>query len=96
MINWSDPDYVAAGQFYALVQSVSIKCADSAVTTVTPNMTSYVYGGNRSDTSPTILYTNRTSLLNAAGRIAPIMGGVSGFILALGMGVVLAVNALLL
>ncbi|KAF8183118.1 glycoside hydrolase family 16 protein [Pholiota molesta] len=96
MINWSDPDYVAAGQFYALVQSVSIKCADSAVTTVTPNMTSYVYGGNRSDTSPTILYTNRTSLLNAAGRMAPIMGGVSGFILALGMGIVLAVNALLL
>jgi len=96
MINWDDPDYKAAGQFYALVQSVTVKCADSQVTTVTSNDTSYVYGGNRSATLPTILYTNQSSLLNAAGRIAPIMGGVSGSILALGMGVVLVVNALLL
>ena len=96
MINWNDPDYKAAGQFYALVKSVSVQCSDSAVTTLTSNITSYVYGGNRSDTSPTILYTNRTSLLNGAGRIAPIMGGVSGSLLALGMGVILGVNALLL
>ena len=96
MIDWSDPDYVAAGgQFYALVQSVDIKCSDAAVTTVTSNMTSYVYSGNRSAATPTILYTNQSFLLNGGGRIAPI-GGVGGALLALCLGAILAVNAVLL
>ncbi|KAF8965022.1 glycoside hydrolase family 16 protein [Flammula alnicola] len=96
MINWNDPDYVAAGQFYALVKSVSVKCTNAQVVSPTSNITSYVYGGNRSDTSPTIIYSNRTSLLNAAGRIAPVMGSMGGALLALGLGMVLGVNALLL
>lgn len=96
MINWADPDYVAAGgQFYALVQSVDIKCADAAVTTVTSNTTSYVYGGNRSAATPTILYTNQSSMLNGGGRTAPV-GGLGGALLALGLGAILAVNAVLL
>ena len=29
LIDWNDPDYKAAGHFYALVESVSVACADS-------------------------------------------------------------------
>jgi len=96
MINWADPDYKAAGQFYALVKSVTIKCTNAQKVSALSNITSYVYGGNRSDAAPTIIYSNRTSMLNAAGRISPVVGSLSSALLALGMGVVLGVNALLL
>lgn len=96
MINWADPDYKAAGQFYALVNSVTIKCTNAQSVSPSSNITSYVYGGNRSDTAPTIIYSNRTTMLNAAGRISPVVGSLSSALLALGMGVVLGVNALLL
>jgi len=98
MINWNDPDYVSAGHFYALVKSVSIKCLGSQPVAANSNITSYVYGGNRSDTAPSIIYSNRTTLLNAAsGRFGtPVVGSVGGMMLALGMGVVLGINALLL
>ncbi|KJA25634.1 glycoside hydrolase family 16 protein [Hypholoma sublateritium FD-334 SS-4] len=77
MIDWADPDYVAAGgQFYALVQSVDIN-------------------GNRSAATPTILYTNESSMLNGGGRTAPV-GGLGGALLALSLGAILAVNAVLL
>jgi len=96
MINWADPDYKAAGQFYALVKSVTIKCMNAQSVSASSNITSYVYGGNRSDAAPTIIYSNRTTMLNAAGRISPVVGSLGSALLALGMGVVLGVNALLL
>jgi beta-glucanase (GH16 family) len=95
MINWQDPDYVSAGHFYALVNSVTIKCADPQ--TVTANTTSYVFSGNRSDTSPTILYTNHSTMVNGAlGKFEAAGINIGGLLVALGMGVVLSVNALLL
>jgi hypothetical protein len=96
MINWDDPDYKAAGQFYALVKSVAIKCTNAQPVSASSNITSYVYGGNRSDAAPTIIYSNRTSLLNAAGRISPGVGSWGSAMLGLGLGVFLGLNALLL
>jgi len=96
MINWDDPDYKAAGQFYALVKSVTIKCTNAQPVSASSNITSYVYGGNRSDTAPKIIYSNRTTLLNAAGRVVPAVGGFGSAVLGLGLGVVLGLNALLL
>jgi len=67
MINWSDPDYLAAGHFYAFVDSVSIKC--STALAVAPDSTSYVYGANDTSGIPTILATNQTTTLNGAGSL---------------------------
>jgi len=98
MIDWNDPDYVSAGHFYALVHSVAIKCTGTQPVSATSNLTSYVYGGNRSDTAPTIIYSNSSTMVNAAsGRFGtPVVGSVGGILVALGMGVALGVNALLL
>ncbi|PPQ80560.1 hypothetical protein CVT25_001594 [Psilocybe cyanescens] len=98
MINWDDPDYKSAGQFYAIVHSVSINCTGTQTVAANSNITSYVYSGNRLDTNPTILYSNRSTLLNAAsGRFGtPVVGSLGGMLLALGLGAVLSVNALLL
>jgi beta-glucanase (GH16 family) len=96
MINWADADYKAAGQFYALVKSVTIKCTNAQPVSASSNITSYVYGGNRSDATPKIVYSNRTTLLNAAGRIAPVVGSFDSAVLGLGLGVVLGLNAFLL
>jgi len=96
MINWADADYKAAGQFYALVKSVTIKCTNAQPVSASSNITSYVYGGNRSDATPKIIYSNRTTLLNAAGRIAPVVGSFDSVVLGLGLGVVLGLNAFLL
>jgi len=95
MINWNDPDYQAAGHFYALVNSVSIQCADAQNVSAIPNITSYVYGGNASNHNiPIILLSNRTTLLKgSAGRAVPLQGGM---MLTLGLGLILALNALLL
>ncbi|KAF9558078.1 hypothetical protein CPC08DRAFT_764186 [Agrocybe pediades] len=95
MINWQDPDYVAAGNFYAQYQSVTIKCTGTQQVAPSSDLVSYVYGGNRSDPAPTILYSNRTTLLNAAsGRFGT--GGTGTVLVALVMGAVMGVNALLL
>ncbi|KAG5646354.1 hypothetical protein DXG03_003677 [Asterophora parasitica] len=65
LINWKDPDYVAAGHFYALVKSVTIKCGDSASRPA--NITAYKYGANATAETPAISFTNQTTLLNGAG-----------------------------
>lgn len=70
MINFDDPDYKAAGQFYALVKSVSIKCADPQKPGV--NMTSYRYGTNATANTPTVAFSNSSTLLNGAGVTAGI------------------------
>ena len=63
MINWQDPDYVSAGHFYALVNKVTVKCADP--TTPGVNITGYRYGSNTTAMTPSISFTNETTLLNS-------------------------------
>lgn len=64
LIDWNDPDYKAAGHFYALVESVSVTCADSK--TNPANATSYVYGQNSSAFSPSVAVSNQSTVTNAA------------------------------
>jgi len=96
MINWQDPDYVSAGHFYAQYHSVTIKCTGTQKVAAGSDLVSYVYGGNRSDPAPTIVYSNRTTLLNAASGRFGAVGGTGTMLVALAMGAVLGVNALLL
>jgi len=63
MINWQDPDYVSAGHFYALVNKVTVKCADP--TAAGANITGYRYGSNTTTLTPSISFTNETTLLNS-------------------------------
>ncbi|KAJ3772042.1 glycoside hydrolase family 16 protein [Lentinula raphanica] len=66
MINWQDSDYVSAGHFYALVQSVTVKCADPQ--SPGANITSYVYGSNQTTDTPTVAFSNQTTI-NGAGHL---------------------------
>jgi beta-glucanase (GH16 family) len=95
MIDWTTSDYTAAGQYYALVNSVEIKCTNAQTVPANSDIVSYSYAGNRSSTNPTIVYTNHTTLLNAAGRLSPV-GGATTAVFALVMGLVLALNAVVL
>lgn len=79
MIDWNDPDYKAAGQFFVLVKSVSVKCSNlpslvSSSNSTAANITSYVYTGNGTNGVPALAYTNRSTDLNAAGRGMNILG----------------------
>lgn len=65
MIDWKDPDYVSAGHFYALVNSITVKCGDPQAPGV--NITSYKYGTNTTAETPSIAFSNQTTLLNGAG-----------------------------
>ncbi|KAI8972848.1 concanavalin A-like lectin/glucanase domain-containing protein [Trametes punicea] len=60
LIDWNDPDYQAAGHFYALVSSVSVVCADAS--TNPPDAQSYVYGKNVSAYTPEVDVTNKTTI----------------------------------
>jgi len=65
MINWQDPDYVANGnQFTVTVSKVTVKCNDPLQ--ITNNTVSYVYGANDTTGVPTVLASNKTTLLNGA------------------------------
>lgn len=90
LINWNDPDYVAAGHFYALVNSVSVECADSSSNP--SNAQSYVYGKNASAFTPAVDVTNQTTVTNAAPRA---FGGVSGVWSMLAAGAAMALGAML-
>ncbi|KAI0828678.1 concanavalin A-like lectin/glucanase domain-containing protein [Trametes gibbosa] len=91
MINWDDPEYKAAGHFYALVSSVSIECADTASNP--SNAQSYVYGKNASAFTPAVDVTNQTTINNGAmGRMGAVGSGVWGALVA---GAMLAVGAVL-
>jgi len=63
LINWNDPDYVQNGHFSALVSSVTVKCNDP--TPPSGSVTSYVYGKNASAFTPSIAFSNETTI-NAA------------------------------
>jgi len=91
MINWNDPDYVSAGHFYALFQSVSVQCNDPTL----PNAsdTSYVYGTNSSLDTPSIAFSNASTINGASALI-----GVSASMMSmwLGMMATLVVGGLIL
>lgn len=76
MIDWSDPDYTAAGQFYATVQSVEVKCNNQQTGV---NLTSYVYENSSSIAEPLIAYTNRSTSLKG-GAMGAAVGGMHGVI----------------
>ncbi|KAJ8507677.1 hypothetical protein ONZ45_g9967 [Pleurotus djamor] len=86
MINWDDPDYKSAGNFYTLVKSVSIKCSDP--TKPGPNITSYVYGANATANTPAIAFSNKTTSLNGAGSLRPVGAGLGGLLGMMGLWVV--------
>ncbi|KAF8735906.1 hypothetical protein AX14_001284 [Amanita brunnescens Koide BX004] len=65
MINWNDPDYQSAGHFYALVESVTVQCADP--TPPGPNVTSYVYLSNNA-TDVDIGFSNASTFISGAPR----------------------------
>lgn len=71
LIDWNDPDYVSAGHFYSYLKKVDIKCADSPPS---PDLISYVYGGNSSKSTPGITFSNLTTLGNGAFSSAGIPG----------------------
>ncbi|KAM6503356.1 glycoside hydrolase family 16 protein [Amanita muscaria] len=63
MINWNDPDYQAAGHFYALVKSVTVQCADPVAPG--PNITSYVYQSNNT-ANLSVAFSNASTLISGA------------------------------
>jgi beta-glucanase (GH16 family) len=62
-INFNDPDFVAAGHFYASVKDVTVKCADPQ--TPGSNITGYVYGTGASSTKPSVSFTNASTLVKS-------------------------------
>ncbi|KAG8216933.1 glycoside hydrolase family 16 protein [Butyriboletus roseoflavus] len=84
LIDWANPDYISAGtlyhlrfvtsahdwpgHFYALFQSVSVQCNDT--TAPGPGITSYVYGPNSTLDTPSIAFSNASTLLNGASSFS--------------------------
>jgi len=96
MINWDDADYKAAGHFYTVVNKVTITCTNAQTVAAGSNITSYVYGGTKDQSkTPTILYSNHSTLLGGAGRSVPALG-LRGIFVSLLLGTLLGINALLL
>ena len=96
MINWDDPDYKAAGHFYALVNKVTVKCSAAQAPPSASDITSYVYSGSKNQsTTPTITFSNHSTLLNGTGRLVPAVG-LGGISFGVVMSLLLGINALLL
>lgn len=70
-----------------MVKSVSVKCGDPEKPGA--NMTSYVYGANETTNTPSVAFSNQTTLLNGASPMGGMDLRVSG-----ALSVVLAVVAL--
>ncbi|KAG8692668.1 hypothetical protein FRC09_011048, partial [Ceratobasidium sp. 395] len=87
-INWNDPDYIAAGQFSAIVSEVTVKCAPMTGMKNSSAMTSYVYGTNDSAGVPTVQVTNQSTMLG--GAVSSVRVGQS-FWLGLSVGMLCAV-----
>ena len=99
MIDWTDPDYVAAGHFYTLIQSVAINCSDPAGS-VPAGAESYAYGANTTADGggggggggelevPSVQVTNRTTVMN--GALPERGAGIAAW--RLGVGVVLVLG----
>ncbi|KAI0760422.1 concanavalin A-like lectin/glucanase domain-containing protein [Fomes fomentarius] len=92
VINWDDPDYKSAGHFYALVESVEVKCADSSSRSA--DAVSYVYGQNASAFTPSVAVSNETTV-NGAGALRSTLAGSSAMWTALTAGAAMALGAFL-
>jgi len=66
MINWSDPDYEAAGHFYSYVKSVSITCAPLPSGGNSSDATSWIYTANNTKGIPQVFVSNSSTMVNAA------------------------------
>jgi hypothetical protein len=75
LINWNDPDYTAAGHFYALVSGVNITCHDPAQASAPAGTISYVYGKNSSADTPSVALSNATTINGAAGVVVGVKDG---------------------
>ena len=93
MIDWNDPDYVAAGHFYALVSGVNVTCHDPASASAPANTQSYVYGQNASAFSPSVAVTNETTVNGESTLRA--LAGTSAMWTALTAGAAMALGAFL-
>ncbi|GJJ14898.1 hypothetical protein Clacol_009168 [Clathrus columnatus] len=63
-IDWSNPDYLAAGDFYSIVESVTVECA-ALPEDAPPNAQSFVYGPNVTRgpiSAPAVLITNQSTI----------------------------------
>jgi len=70
MIDWTDPDYVSAGnQFYARFKSIKVECNDPAGS-VPADGASYVFGANVTTAEglaiPAVSVTNQSTIINGA------------------------------
>jgi len=79
MIDWTDPDYVAAGnQYFARFKSIKIECNDPAGS-VPAGGVSYVYGANMTTPEglqvPSIAVTNQSTVIN--GAVSDMLSGMS-------------------
>ena len=75
-----------SGHFYALVSSVTVKCADPQA--AGPNITSYVYGSNVTTDTPGIAYSNQSTLINAANPVRVVSPGIRvAIVIVLGLAV---------
>ena len=64
MIDWTNSDYTAAGgQYQALIESVTVVCADP--TSPPSGTTSYVYGSNSSTNTPSISFSSAITTINS-------------------------------
>lgn len=57
----------SSGHFYALVSSISVKCADPQ--SPSANITSYVYGTNGTTYTPNVAFSNQSTLINGADLV---------------------------
>ena len=69
---------IGSGHFYALFQSVSVQCNDP--TTPDPDVTSYVYGSNATLDTPSISFSN-ASTINSARALSG-ANGIHGVLVA--------------
>lgn len=65
MINWQDPDYIASGHFFMRFNKITVKCGDSPPAGVS----SYKYGGNSTAYTPTISFSNDSTILGVGGGV---------------------------
>lgn len=84
--------FFSAGHFYALFQSVSVQCNDP--TTPSASDTSYMYGANSSLDTPSIAFSNASTMINGAPALIGMSTGTMS--MWLGVSVALALGGLVL
>ncbi|KZV92477.1 hypothetical protein EXIGLDRAFT_614348 [Exidia glandulosa HHB12029] len=90
-INFQDPDYIAAGHFYALLKSVKVECAKTGAAATKVGDVSYVYGANASGV-PTVFSSNESAVSAATAVVVSGMRAIGPLVAAFAI----AVSALML